>query len=97
MRQLHMAGIGFLLAGCATAMDVGLPDGSTGYSLNCSGQALSWGACLKKAGQLCKGRGHDIVARDERSGRVTTLTASEYRLFGSSAPVTTREMVVRCR
>ena len=96
MRQLHMASIGLLLAGCATAMDVGLPDGSTGYALNCSGQALSWGACLKKAGQLCQGRGYNILARDERTGRVTTLTASEYGLFGSSAPVTSREMVVRC-
>ena len=100
MWRLHTALLGLLLAGCATAMDVGLPDGSAGYSLNCSGQAnwgATWGACMKKAAEVCKGRGYDILARDQSSGRVTTLTANDYGLWGSSAVVTNREMIVRCK
>lgn len=89
-----------LLAGCATAMDVGLPDGSTGYSLNCSGQAnwgQTWGACMKKAAEVCKGRGYDILARDQNTGRVSTITANDSGLWGSSSTVTEREMIVRCK
>ena len=97
MRQLYMAGIGLLLAGCATAMDVGLPDGSTGFALNCSGSGLTWGSCLQKASQLCQGGAYDILSRDERTGRVSTLSYTQFGLVGSSAPVTNREMIVRCK
>ena len=100
MQRIHLAVIGLLLAGCATSMDIGLPDGSTGYALNCSGQSAwgaSWGACMKRAAELCKGRGYDVLMRDERTGRVATLTATQFGLVGSSAPTTDREMIVRCK
>lgn len=51
------------LGGCATSTEIGLPSGEKGYALNCSGEALSWGACLQKAGETCGGRGYDILAR----------------------------------
>jgi hypothetical protein len=100
MQRYYVGLLALGLAGCATAMDVGLPDGSTGYSLNCSGQAnwgQTWGACMKKAAEVCKGRGYDILARDQNSGRVTTVTANEYGAWGSSTMMTEREMIVRCK
>lgn len=44
-----------LLAGCAYAKTVTLPDGSKGYSIDCSGGAMDMSYCLSKAGELCKG------------------------------------------
>src|SRR5262249_7956901 len=86
-----------LLASCATATDVGLPDGSQGYALNCSGTALSWGMCLKKAGEVCRGNGYDIRGRDQHTGQTTINTANPNYLYGGTLPTVDREMFVRCR
>ena len=86
-----------LLTGCATATNIGLPDGSEGYALNCSGTANGWGACWKKAGEVCQGRGYEILARDETTGQMTILNANNYGLYGSSSPTISRELIVKCK
>jgi hypothetical protein len=97
MRSGLLAPACLLLASCATATDVGLPDGSTGYALNCSGTAMSWGMCLKKAGEVCRGHGYDILARDQHTGQTTIITANPNYLYGGTLPTVDREMIVRCR
>jgi len=54
---------------------------------------MSWGMCMKKAGEVCRGRGYDILARDQRTGQMTIITSQ----YGSSLPTVDREMIVRCR
>lgn len=85
------------LGSCATSTDLILPDGSKGYSLNCGGAANTWGTCLKKAGELCKERGYEILARDQNTGQFTALSADQYSAFGSSSAIIYREMIVKCR
>jgi hypothetical protein len=97
MRSSILAPGLLLLASCATATDVGLPDGSTGYALNCSGTAMSWGMCLKKAGEVCRGRGYDILARDQHTGLTTIIAANPSSLYRGTLPTVDREMIVRCR
>jgi hypothetical protein len=70
-----------------------LTDGSQGYALNCGGTAMNWGMRMKKAGEVCRGRGYDILARDQRTGQMTLITPQ----YGSSLPTVDREMIVRCR
>jgi hypothetical protein len=50
------------LTGCAAARTTYLPDGRQGHSIDCSGSALNWGFCERKAGDLCQARGYDIVS-----------------------------------
>jgi uncharacterized protein YceK len=45
---------------CATASRTYLPSGEEGYSVTCSGTALTWGNCYQKAGELCGSRGYDV-------------------------------------
>lgn len=97
MRSRVLAAGSLLLASCATATDVGLPDGSTGYALNCSGTAMSWGMCLKRAGEVCRGHGYEILARDQHTGQTTIITANPSYLYGGTLPTVDPEMIVRCR
>ena len=83
----------FLLAGCASSSETHLPDGSMGYSLNCSGSARSWGMCLEKAGSLCGARGYDVVASTGDQGAI--IGGGSTVLAGGS--VITRNMLIRCK
>lgn len=74
---------GFVLQGCASATEVSLPSGSSGYSIACSGPFASVSQCLKKAGQQCPA-GYDVVASNHESILGTPLTTSE------------DEMVIEC-
>lgn len=55
---------GFLLAGCASAIEpqqFNGPNGRAGYSMQCSGMGRTLDACYKKAGELCP-KGYDLVS-----------------------------------
>lgn len=80
-------------SGCATSRQTFGPDGRQAFSLNCSGLALSWGACYEKAGSICGARGYDVVSANGESGAV--VTANPQSAFGSS--VISRSMVVSCK
>jgi hypothetical protein len=49
-----------------------LPDGRLGHSISCDGSAVGMNVCFEKAGELCKGRGYDLVSRE---GQVVPLRA----------------------
>jgi hypothetical protein len=93
MRKIPVFAICALLVGCATSRQTFGPDGRQAFSLNCSGLALSWGACYEKAGAICGARGYDVVSVNGDSGAI--VTASPQQAFGSS--VITRSMVVSCK
>lgn len=82
-----------MLAGCAVAKDTYLPDGGKGFSINCSGTALSWGNCYEKAGDICGARGYDIIAGGSDQGSM--VAANQYGLFGGT--VMNRSMLIKCK
>lgn len=82
------------LAGCAVSHQTYAPDGRAAYSINCSGMALTWGACYEKAGDLCGAGGYDILGGGaETSGQI--LAATQYGLFGGNTMP--RSLIVACK
>ena len=81
------------LAGCATSSETVLPSGARGYSISCSGSALTWAQCYDKAGSLCP-NGYKIV---EQQGQTpgATIAATPSGLFGT--PIVDRSMLVQCK
>ena len=82
-----------LLAACATSSKTYSPDGRPAYSLNCSGMALSWGACYEKAGDICGTAGYDVLAGGAESGAVVGGGSSGF--FGGST--ISRSMLIACK
>jgi hypothetical protein len=78
------------LVGCATASKTYTPDGRQGYVIDCSGQALTWGKCYEKAGDLCGSAGYDLLAQTGDQGGV--MSATRLGVYGGS--LTTRNLVV---
>lgn len=60
-------GAALLLAGCVVAKPVALPNGSTGYSINCSGR-FDMGDCMNKAAEVCKGPYQMVDGNSEGAG-----------------------------
>ena len=77
------------LAGCAMASKTYTPDGRQGYVIDCSGQALNWGKCYEKAGDLCGNTGYDILTQTGDQG------ATVAGIYGAS--VITRSLVIACK
>ncbi len=52
-----------MLAGCTTAKDVYLPDGTLGYHVRCSGAVFATNSadCYQKAGEICGAKGYTTV------------------------------------
>jgi hypothetical protein len=82
-----------ILAGCATSSETVLPSGARGYSISCSGSALTWAQCYQKAGDLCP-RGYKIVEQEGQAPGATVV-ASPTALFGG--PIVDRTMLVQCK
>jgi hypothetical protein len=85
------------LSGCASSNDaslIHLPDGQTGYAINCSGAdaGSTWGSCYVLAGNKCGATGYTIVSKDNEEGGPTGGGISNV----ISANVKNRSMVVRC-
>ena len=92
-----LIGTGAVLAGCSTNSSelVHLPDGQSGFAINCSGagSGSGWSECYQKAGDACGASGYDIVSKDNDDGAaggggLTSL---------ATANVKSRSMVVRCK
>ena len=82
-----------LVSACATQKTTYLSDGREGHSINCSGSALSWNMCYEKAGELCKERGYEVVAKEGDEG--STVTGTQYGVYGGS--VMTRTLLIACK
>ena len=82
-----------LLAGCAHASKTYLPSGENGYTINCSGTALTWGNCYKKAGDLCGSKGYDVIAVNGERG--AAVIANPSLLYGSTT--ISRSMLIKCK
>ena len=81
-----------LLVGCATASKIYLPSGEQGYSVTCSGAALTWGHCFEKAGELCGAKGYTVITRSDEQGSV--VGGGQYGVYGGST--INRNMLIRC-
>lgn len=81
------------LAGCVTAKKTYAPDGREAFTIECSGQALNWGMCYQKAGELCGAKGYDTIVRTGDEGG--SVTATQYGVIGGS--VITRSLVIACK
>ncbi len=82
------------LAGCATAKTTYLPDGRPGMAIDCSGSALSWDYCYRKAGEICGSLGYDVVAQNgESSGSIVTAYPSTV----TAVPVVSRSLLIGCK
>jgi hypothetical protein len=86
------------LGACASSNDaslINLPDGQTGYAVNCSGAdaGSSWASCYVLAGQKCGATGYDIVSKDNEEGGPTGGGITNV----ISANVKNRSMIVRCK
>ena len=86
------------LGACASSNEaslINLPDGQTGYAVNCSGAdaSSSWASCYVLAGQKCGATGYDIVSKDNEEGGPTGGGITNV----VSANVKNRSMIVRCK
>jgi hypothetical protein len=86
------------LSACAssnTTSMINLPNGETGFAVNCSGADAnsSWASCYVQAGQACGATGHDIISKDSDQGGATGGGVTNV----VSANVKNRSMVIRCK
>ena len=93
MNRFGLIAVCAIVAGCATSKETFTPDGSKGYSINCSGTNLNWGMCYEKAGEICGARGYDIIAGGSDQG--VMVSGTQYGLFGGS--VMNRSMLIKCK
>jgi hypothetical protein len=90
--------LGAGLGGCAssnTTSLINLPNGQTGFAVNCSGAdaASSWASCYVQAGKACGATGYDIVSKDNDEGGTAGGSVTNV----VSANVKNRSMIVRCK
>jgi len=90
--------IGMGAAGCAssnTTSLINLPNGQTGFAVNCSGAGAdsSWASCYVQAGKACGATGYDIVSKDNDEGGTAGGSVTNV----VSANVKNRSMIVRCK
>lgn len=90
--------LGAGLTGCAssnTTSLINLPNGQTGFAVNCSGAdaASSWASCYVQAGKACGATGYDIVSKDNDEGGAAGGSVTNV----VSANVKNRSMIVRCK
>jgi hypothetical protein len=90
--------LGAGLAGCAssnTTSLINLPNGQTGFAVNCSGAdaGSSWASCYVQAGKACGATGYDIVSKDNDEGGTAGGSVTNV----VSANVKSRSMIVRCK
>jgi hypothetical protein len=86
-----------LLTGCAVARTTHLPDGRVGHSISCDGAAVGMNYCFEKAGELCQGRGYDLVSRE---GQIIPVGSAAINSYGGSASygaINTKSILVACK
>lgn len=83
------------VSGCATSSETFGPDGRTAYSINCSGAALTWDQCFKKAGDICNVLGYDTISVNGQSAGAVVTGNPTTGIF--AVPVIERVMVISCK
>jgi hypothetical protein len=86
------------LAACAssnTTSLINLPNGETGFAVNCSGAdaGSSWASCYVQAGKACGPTGYDIVSKDNDEGGTAGGNINNV----VSANIKNRSMIIRCK
>jgi hypothetical protein len=81
------------LSGCATASKTFGPDGREAYTIGCSGSALDWGLCYRKAGDLCGTSGYDVITQNGEQGAVAGGGSGS--LFAGTTA--SRSLVISCK
>ncbi len=82
-----------LIGGCATSKQIYTSDGQQGYSIDCSGSALTWGSCYEKAGKLCGENGYEVLEKSGDQGAM--VTGTQYGVVGGS--IINRSMIIKCK
>ncbi|WP_341312370.1 hypothetical protein WN982_12815 [Paraburkholderia sp. IMGN_8] len=91
---LLSAGLGACASSNTTSL-INLPNGQTGFAVNCSGAdaASSWASCYVQAGKACGATGYDIISKDNDEGGAAGGSITNV----VSANVKNRSMIVRCK
>jgi hypothetical protein len=92
MRLLALVAV-IALAGCATSRTTYMPDGRQGHAIDCSGSLVPWSACQKKAGDICKARGYDIISANGEQG--STFVATNNLATGGTT--SSKSMLIACK
>jgi hypothetical protein len=87
---LILLSLSISLAGCATSKETYTSSGNKGSSINCSGVLVSWDACYKEAGKICKSRGYTLLDKQESRSSVYNY------YYGVNQPVINRTMLIEC-
>jgi hypothetical protein len=99
MRGLLGVTLAMALAGCAgqASQPVYTATGAVGHSIDCSGLAKTWNACLAQAGELCRAKGYNVVS--QTGERETALVVTEERSLADyiGPGKVARSMVVTCK
>lgn len=82
-----------VLAGCATSTEIYTADGTQGFTIDCSGDLLTWGDCYAKAGELCGTKGYEILEKD--SDASDSYVATKYSTTASTD--LSRTFVIQCK
>jgi hypothetical protein len=83
-----------LLNACAaTVKEVYTSEGKPGYSIDCSGDMLSWAACYEGAGKKCGTKGYEILNINDDEN--LTISGNQYGVYAGSA--TYRSMIIQCK
>lgn len=82
-----------VLTGCAVAKKTYGPNGEVAHSINCSGSALTWGACMEKAGEICGASGYNVISN---SGEAGVAAGGGVGSFFAGTTMA-RSMVVACK
>jgi hypothetical protein len=82
--------IGFAIsvAGCSSVKSISLPDGRSGFLIQCGGTMNSWATCVEKVSEICGSQGYEIVSKNEEEGIAN--------LMGSVTPTIARDMIAIC-
>jgi hypothetical protein len=92
-RKTLILSVAVFMAGCATASKTYAPDGREAFTVDCSGAALNWGYCQKKAGELCAASGYDVL---DRSSDQNASFGGGGGVFGGGV-ANSRSMLIACR
>ena len=91
MRGILVVGL-LMLGGCVSAEAMKLPDGRTGYVIECNGGLQSMAACMNKAAEVCAGP-YEVLNRDQSTAPVATFSNGT----GSIVPAKFRTLEVACK
>ena len=98
--------------GCAhvvTVEETYTSSGQKGYVIDCSGDTgahfimhnPTWEDCYKKAGEVCRDRGYEIIERSDDQGALSEafVSANRSRGLGAAYGVTKlfRGMIIKCK